>query len=163
MELEQLLRFKENNNQQSQENTQSNNNQNSIPEFVLDLKAKALSGSVSPDDIKNILADQKKSEQFIQWITSVGFKDGNSLLLASQSLQQNSGNNQNTQQENNQQTVDNQQNANQNNQVPLDNQNHPKFKQFGKFLNPLGNRIKTKSDMEAVAKYFQDRANAMAQ
>lgn len=158
MELEQLLRFMEDNNQQPQENTQSNNNQqNSIPKFVSDLKAKALSGSVSPDDIKNILVDQKKSEQFIQWITSVGFKDGNSLLLTSQSLQQNSGN------KNNQQTADNQQNTNQNNQIPLDNQNHPKFKQFGKFLNPLGNRIKTKSDMEAVAKYFQDRANAMAQ
>ena len=202
MELEELLRFDEDNkqtnqrliknknrrNQQSTENTTEINNTNvnqnnsqtqkteiPIPKSVEELKAKALSGTVSPDDIKNLLSNKDTAQEFIKWMSEKGYKDGNGLTLTAQSLQ-NASNNPNTNADNgtsdnnttqnnqtNGETIQNPVNQDTTSQIPLDSKNHPKFQQFGKFLNPIGNRIKTKTDMESVAQYFHQRAEKMAQ
>lgn len=202
MELEELLRFKEkkqpltqaqiqkkqnrknqlHSNLQPTENTNvnQNNSQNQkteipIPKSVEELKAKALSGTVSPDDIKNLLLNKDTAQEFIKWMSEKGYKDGNGLTLTAQSLQ-NASNNPNTNTDNgtsdnnaiqnnqtNGETIQNSVNQDTTSQIPLDSKNHPKFQQFGKFLNPIGNRIKTKTDMESVAQYFHQRAEKMAQ
>lgn len=154
----------ENNEQENQQTEQ--NNQSVIPESVKALQKKANVGAVSPDDIKAILSDQSKAEEFIKFLGEKGFNDIKGLEYAAETLKQQPQKSQNSTskeqlQSSSTQQAENNQVTDATNVKVGDAENAYSNKKWGMYINALVQVVNDKQGLLDVAQALINQANKM--